>query len=308
MKQSRKDFIKQAHDAACSQWKRKIKKEFPKLFKEDDFVVGKFYKYTQSSSLLHLTDVSDDFYVSAFGMYKGAWFNAGDDRFSRIGLVSATQEEVNQAYIKEAKKRGFDKKGIRFKMIEGSIGTVNSSKITEEYVIKYESYENRLVLASNYNSYTICINGVWAEIITEPIVKEEEANGWYKDNTEKKWCMFFENGIMKYGVNATGGWVEDLNITYILVDNDYKATDKEVGDTLIKEAKRIGYKEGVKFIDVVDGELEVVDGNGYKYYPNTDILTLNSDHIYRNGKWAKIITETITKEQAEKELGKTIIN
>ena len=30
--------------------------------------------------------------------------------------------------------------------------------------------------------------------------------------------------------------------------------------------------------------------------------------IFQKGKWAEIIKETITKEQAEKELGKTILN
>ena len=35
MKQSRKDFIKKVHKNACSEWKTKIEKEFPKLFKEE---------------------------------------------------------------------------------------------------------------------------------------------------------------------------------------------------------------------------------------------------------------------------------
>ena len=34
MKKGRKDFIKKAHENACSEWKTKIEKEFPKLFKE----------------------------------------------------------------------------------------------------------------------------------------------------------------------------------------------------------------------------------------------------------------------------------
>ena len=35
MKESRKEFIKKAHSAACSEWKENIEKEFPKLFKKD---------------------------------------------------------------------------------------------------------------------------------------------------------------------------------------------------------------------------------------------------------------------------------
>ena len=43
MKESRKEFIKKAHSAACSEWKTNIEKEFPKLFKEDALEVGRWY-------------------------------------------------------------------------------------------------------------------------------------------------------------------------------------------------------------------------------------------------------------------------
>ena len=166
MKESRKDFIKQAHEAACSQWKKNIEYEFPKLFKQDALLAGKWYKFGHRNSLM-------------------VW---------------------------------------------------NNQK----------------------NTY-----------------------GFFDGKYDTDWSFSTKKATL--------------------------ATDKEVGDALIKEAKKRGFKEGVQFIDVVDGELEVVDGNVYQYFPNIDSLTLNSDRIYKNGKWAEII-ETITKEQAEKELGKTIIN
>jgi hypothetical protein len=37
-------------------------------------------------------------------------------------------------------------------------------------------------------------------------------------------------------------------------------------------------------------------------------LWIDGGCVFKEGKWAKIIKETITKEQAEKELGKTILN
>jgi hypothetical protein len=182
MKESRKDFIKQAHEAACSQWKKNIEEEFPELFKQDALVVG-------------------DWYIT---------------------------KEVND---------------FKWRSDVFPIDRIIGQKVW------------------SYNNLSF-----------------EDGKDGYFDNHSR------------------------------FLELHRKATDKEVEEALIKEAKKIGFKEGVHFIDVVDGELEVVDGDGYKYYPNTDILTLNSDHIYRNGKWAEIITETITKEQAEKELGKTIIN
>jgi hypothetical protein len=45
MKKSRIEFIKEGHAAACSEWKAKIEKEFPKLFVKEELEVGKWYNY-----------------------------------------------------------------------------------------------------------------------------------------------------------------------------------------------------------------------------------------------------------------------
>jgi hypothetical protein len=176
MKESRKEFIKKVHSAASNEWKKNIEKEFPKLFKEDDLKVGKWYKYPD--------------------------------------------------------------------------------------------FEN------------------WKLLIT--------------DNTKGK-----EKGV---GFNCSEIWMKDW-LTYggNELSSLIPCSDEEVEEALIKEAKRRGFKEGVKFIDVNDGLEEIVDGDNYRYYPTNNILTLSYDCIFDNGKWATII-ETITKEQAEKELGKTILN
>ena len=39
----RKEFIMQAHEAACSEWKKNIEKELPELFPAIKFEVGKWY-------------------------------------------------------------------------------------------------------------------------------------------------------------------------------------------------------------------------------------------------------------------------
>ena len=98
-----------------------------------------------------------------------------------------------------------------------------------------------------------------------------------------------------------------------------KATDKEVEEALIKEAKRRGFKRGVKFIKLSNGVVQTVYGLPYFQAgrvavesPITEWSSLykggcSNPSIFDNGKWATIV-ETITKEQAEKELGKTILN
>ena len=145
------------------------------------------------------------------------------------------------------------------------------------------------------------------------LFKEEEINGWYKYKKAKGWCVFLENGIIRYGFDSLGDWFEGYNYTYELDKDDYKATDKEVEEALIKEAKKRGFKEGVT-VDKVNLSNDYNPNNKLKENTiNTNellslgYLWVSSILIYDNGKWATIV-ETITKEQAEKELGKTILD
>ena len=145
----------------------------------------------------------------------------------------------------------------------------------------------------------------WKENIEKEfpkLFKKEEIYGWYKSKEEKCWCVFLENGISRYGFDSFGGWFEGEDYTYKLEKDDYKATDKEVEEALIKEAKKRGFKEGV----LTDcGAI----GNRFKHQfrPNENTFYFSNIRVFQNGKWLEIIKETITKEQAEKELGKTIL-
>jgi len=126
-----------------------------------------------------------------------------------------------------------------------------------------------------------------------------------------------------YGFDSDGKWVDDNGDFWGNAYNDITrpATDKEVETALIKEAKKRGFKEGVKFKGLrfnresTFEEWSLSSDREYKKY-SSHINGLNfrdSTHgvfelLFINGKWADIIIETITKEQAEKELGKTIID
>jgi hypothetical protein len=124
--------------------------------------------------------------------------------------------------------------------------------------------------------------------------KEEKANGWYKDTTINKWCMFFKNGIMKYGVSTLGYWLKDLNTTYILSDEDYKATNEEVKETLTKEAIKKGFEIGVKT------EYGVINNNyKHEFRPKTNVFYFGNIEVFNNGKWAEIIKEPIVKDVLE---------
>lgn len=87
-----------------------------------------------------------------------------------------------------------------------------------------------------------------------------------------------------------------------------EATDKEVEKMLIKEAKKRGFKDKGMYEDIHDPycgfkelhfkELEYDRKENWLYDGYGSV-------IFCNGKWSTI--ETITKEDAEKQLGKTIV-
>jgi predicted small secreted protein len=171
MKESRKEVIKKMHEYASDAYKLIIEKEFPKLFKKEDKANGWYKDTTCDKWCMFFENGIMKYGVSTLGLWLkdlNTTYILSDEDYK------ATNEEVEQAHIKEAKKIGFDKEGISFKIIEGpSTGSVNLTKITNQYVIKYESSRNRVVLVKNSISYTICINGKWAEIIKETITKEQ---------------------------------------------------------------------------------------------------------------------------------------
>ena len=121
-----------------------------------------------------------------------------------------------------------------------------------------------------------------------------------------------------YGINTCGEWRSIWkNNGYIERNNLIKATDQEVEEALIKEAKR-RYKVGdciipfnLQHISKDTLNVNIHKNNFYSicYISGISIWVGCGKYnglIFRDGKWAEII-EAITIEQAEKELGKKII-
>ena len=91
----------------------------------------------------------------------------------------------------------------------------------------------------------------------------------------------------------------------------FKETELE---DLINEAKKRGLKEGVTIVDARDGRIETISNNYYRLqnicddYGKELIVSADSFNytvLFSKGKWATIL-QTITKEEAEKKLGKII--
>jgi len=131
---------------------------------------------------------------------------------------------------------------------------------------------------------------------------------WYKNLTWKG-SMFYNTGDMNslktlylgYGFSYNGifhsleqqkreeaGW--SINDEYVL------ATDEEVKEALIKEAKKRGFKEGVKVkngFTVEEGRVYNINANNFAYCSDRNSLTLGGIYIFQNGIWSEIIDEPL---------------
>ena len=91
------------------------------------------------------------------------------------------------------------------------------------------------------------------------------------------------------------------------IEKEFPRLFKEQAFLLKKARKR--YKNGDVFISPYSGkELIIRNINSIKLYDDGDITVDGSGLLLSDGVWGKIVSKTITKKQAEKELGKIIIN
>lgn len=146
--------------------KRNLKKWLPEAF-ETKLEVGKWY-------------ISEHYLVYYLGNYKcnciklsvGKWFDnihhssSGNLKSYRL----ATEEEVREALINEAIKRGFKNVGeLSLKIVSGEMFK-KGSFVTTNNNFRYLSVENMLYL----DGVEIFYKGKWAEIVIEDIPTQEE--------------------------------------------------------------------------------------------------------------------------------------
>ena len=146
--------------------KELLQKFIPDAF-EAKLEVGKWY-------------ISEHYLVYYLGNYKcnciklsdGEWFD--NMHLSLSGQLKryrlATEEEVKEALINEAIKRGFKNVGeLSLKIVSGEMFK-KGSFVTTNNNFRYFSVENRLYL----DGVEIFYNGKWAEIVIEDIPTQEE--------------------------------------------------------------------------------------------------------------------------------------
>ena len=158
--------IKEAHNAACSQWKQKIEQWFPECLKQK-LEAGKWYKHFDSDCKEFLF-CFNEFGDKNYGFNKvGKWSNKLNvyEKYSNK-YIKATTKEVESMLIKEAEKRGFID-GVTVSKIDNYYKGMLNTMIIGEH--EFELYGDVLV-AKSTNNYYICLmaDGKWATIVETP--------------------------------------------------------------------------------------------------------------------------------------------
>lgn len=157
--------------------KELLQKFIPEAF-ETKLEVGKWYKvyYNEGYCLFNFKEYSDDNPSKNYGftntkMYNYRWAEEGIAVYERDENIPATEEEVREALINEAKKRGY-KEGVRCQF--GLIKEIRTIE-TNDFEFKLE-YNTLGIKRKNGNADVIFRSGKWAEIIEQSEPKKEEIN------------------------------------------------------------------------------------------------------------------------------------
>jgi hypothetical protein len=122
------------------------------------------------------------------------------------------------------------------------------------------------------------------------LTEEFGAGKWYKD--EENSFVYYKDLVYGYGFDIDGKWI-DVGYPHGSIDSSEwtPATPQEVGQALIKEAKKKGFKEGVScYWD--DVNTTHYDMSGVIIYSHEgNYLTMNGDIFYQDGKWADLVEE-----------------
>lgn len=284
--------------------------EVIKLPEEPEFEVGTWYTSDGEGDFKLFNYQGRTSY--GFGV-KNKWCPNLITAFSNIKTYRKAKDgEVRRALLEEAELRGF-KKGVKFNnAYKDSIWDENSGVVG---VLSYSLFGTGLHTGNQF----ILHDGVWAEIVEEP--KPFEKGKWYvrcEDNDlnsdgEVMGCKLFkvtDNGF--FGFDCLGNWHNEFDDAAANKEGiKYReATKEEYASLIIQEAKRRGYKEGVRISCEFSASELVLSGNN-PLSSNNEFFIGNKWDLWMNvndncnalifnpatGRWAKILpSKTIVKE------------
>lgn len=149
------------------------------------------------------------------------------------------------------------------------------------------------------------------------VFAELRVGRWYyvdRGRKESRALVLFQgHGVDTFGFCHDWEWTEDYGSTDTFKKPNYDytmATYEEVGNALIEEAVRRGYKNGNHDCLLMPNVTHKDTDEVFYFNDITERLHIgesgSSNIVYTNGKWADIL-ETITLEEAEKLLNKRIV-
>ena len=179
MKQSKKELIKECHSNASDDLKKRIEKEYPKLFREE-LVVGKHYfmyydtdtELSDKVSLFKYKETIDDriYFDYSFDINSSDENSMSfDDWFHSDHIaVPATEEEVEEVFIEVAKELGF-KNGVNY---------LPTGESTVKKLVDFNNltFYTQLSYLTDSHGGSIFSNNRWAKIIEGTITREEAEN------------------------------------------------------------------------------------------------------------------------------------
>ena len=124
------------------------------------------------------------------------------------------------------------------------------------------------------------------EFIPEAFENKLEVGKWYKLKDNPKilalYDCFKHHRPYAYIFNEKGDYEYAPIFSFIELPNRWQlATEEEVREALINEAKKRGYKKGVKCKFGIIEDIRTIETNIFDWNGNADI-------IFKNGKWAEI--------------------
>lgn len=146
------------------------------------------------------------------------------------------------------------------------------------------------------------------QLFPKAFESEMEAGRWYKLPTFGKLMFMFTGGFgndATYGFNYDGEFSETIGVQRPSIEDYVPATDHEVKEALIKEAKRRGLKQGVRVNDIYNGDryedTTTISSNDFDYErvplgEFQDKMALRDSKgniLFVDGQWADVIHSPI---------------
>lgn len=173
------EFLQEAYREACTRWKQKLEIEFPEAFQKVE--IGKWYKEEGSNLLFYIKKITSRVAIG-YGFDRcGIWFSnyVWKNIPLRKCIKLATEEEVQNAFFNEAKKRyGKNWKEVEIKeSVDIRTPPMNNGILSVTFSLTSERLWNK--------NGVLYKDGVWAKVIEDKCSEKEELLQQLKQLEEK---------------------------------------------------------------------------------------------------------------------------